>query len=627
MIDEKYPEKMQEIIEDFLHESRENLSDLELIIVDLEKDPQNEVLLNSVFRTVHSLKGAADFLGFTRLVGVSHKLESLLNQLRKGNMTLTPAIMDVIFETIDVMKALLHEVETGTTAEMDIEGTIGKIVKVLAPGERTPVAETSDKEEPKEEQEETKKKALSKKGESKGGRKKTEGKAKKAEGVANEPKVKEEDLFLPPPSPPEPSFPQAEPELQESVPESVQENKKVPEGAHETTIRVDVERLDSVMNLVGELVLTRNRLFQINQELEALYGDDEKIQSLLDNSLHLNLITTDLQLAVLKTRMQPMKKVFSKIPRMVRDIARKRKKEVELIIVGEETEVDRSIIEEIGDPLVHLIRNAVDHGIEISDFRGPLGKPEKGFLRVAAAYDGDHIVIEIEDDGKGMDPERMRQAAVDKGVMDAAEAERLSERDCLNLIFLPGFSTATQVTDISGRGVGLDVVKTNISRLNGTVNVDSRIGEGTLFRIRLPLTVAIIQSLMVGAGDETFAIPLSSVIETLCISPDEVQTIDGNEVISLREEILPVVRLSHELDIPLPEQAEDEKMYVVVTGLAEKKVGLMVTKLYGQEEIVIKTLGQYLTGRREFSGATITGDGKVVMILDIGGLLDQCVAV
>ncbi len=621
MTEENYSEEMQEIVEDFLHESRENLSDLELIFVDLEKDPQNTELLNSVFRTVHSLKGAADFLGFTQLVGIAHKSESLMNQLRKGDMILNPEIVDVIFEAVDVIKALLQEVETGVPAKVDIEGPIGKIMKLLDQGEGAPEADSS----PKEEQKEPKAKPSGKKDESEGGRKKARGKTKKTEvkEETKEPEEKQEDL--PPPSPPEPSAPQSE--VQPPGPVSVQENQEVSGERREQTIRVDVERLDSVMNLVGELVLTRNRLFQINQELEALYGDDEKIQLLLDNSLHLSLLTTDLQLAVLKTRMQPMKKVFSKIPRMVRDLARKKKKEVELLIVGEETEVDKSIIEEIGDPMVHLIRNAVDHGIEISDFRGPLGKPEKGLIRVAAAYEGDHITIEIEDDGKGMDPEKLRQSVVEKGMMDAAEAERLSERECLNLIFMPGFSTATKVTDTSGRGVGMDVVKTNISRLNGTVNVDSRVGEGTLFRIRLPLTVAIIQSLMVGAGEETFAIPLSSVIETLCISPDEVQTIDEREVISLREEILPVVRLSQKLDIPIPETTENEKMYVVVSGVAEKKVGIMVTKLYGQEEIVIKTLGQYLTGRREFAGATITGDGKVIMILDIGGLLDQQVAV
>jgi len=374
------------------------------------------------------------------------------------------------------------------------------------------------------------------------------------------------------------------------------------------------------MNLVGELVLARNRLFKVNEGLEQTYGEDSRIQDLVDTTLQLSLLTTDLQLAVLKTRMQPLKKVFSKIPRMVRDLARKKMKEIDLEIVGEETEVDKSVIEAIGDPLVHLIRNAVDHGIEIPDFRGPLGKPEKGKIRVSASYEGDHIIIDIEDDGKGMDPELLRQKAVEKGTLSKAEAERLSKKECFNLIFAPGFSTAEKVTSISGRGVGMDVVKTNVAKLNGSVKVESQFGAGSKFRIRLPLTIAIIQSLMVGVGEEIYAVPLSSVIETLRVTSQEIQRVDGREVITLRDEILPLVHLSEKVGLTPVSMEEDDRMYVVVTTLAEKKIGIVVTKLFGQEEIVIKSLGNYLKGHPEFSGATLTGDGKVIMILDLAGL-------
>jgi two-component system chemotaxis sensor kinase CheA len=319
--------------------------------------------------------------------------------------------------------------------------------------------------------------------------------------------------------------------------------------------------------------------------------------------------------------MQPMRKVFSKFPRMVRDLARKKKKEINLDISGEDTEVDRSIIEEIGDPLVHMIRNSIDHGIEIPDFREPLGKPEKGLIRLCASYEGDHIIIEVSDDGKGLDPAKLRKTSVEKGILSEEEAEKLSDKESLNLIFAPGFSTAERVTDTSGRGVGMDVVKSNIAKLNGIVNVESTLGEGTKFRIRLPLTVAIIQALMVGAADEIYALSLGSVIETLRVTREEIKTVDDTEVISLRDEILPLTYLATEMGLPRGDDEAAEHMYVVVAGVAEKKIGLVVSKLYGQEEIVIKPLGNYLKGHREFSGATLTGDGKVIMILDVGGLM------
>lgn len=631
MTDGNFADEMQEIVEDFLNEANENLSDLETVFVDLEKDPQNLDLLNSIFRTVHSLKGAADFLGFTRLVKVAHQSESLLNQLRKGNMTLTPEMMDVIFEAVDLIKVLLRQIETGDTSEIEIDGTVEKLTDLLSQGQgktanaSTPAAEKVTREEAAEASQ-TEAKAAPRKTTSKKDKKTKKHKEEEQNQGTDEVTQDEESTVAtstascPPPAIVTPE-PEARASLSDSVPEEQQ--KAVPEAAIEQTIRVDVERLDQVMNLVGELVLARNRLFQINQGLELRYGDIEEIQSLLDNSLHLSLLTTDLQLAVLKTRMQPMRKVFSKIPRMARDLARKTKKEVSLEIIGEETEVDKSIIEAIGDPLVHLIRNSVDHGIEIPDFREPLGKPQKGLLRVSAFYEGDHIIIEIQDDGKGIDPEKLRQVAVEKGVLDPSEAERLSEKECLNLIFKPGFSTAERVTNTSGRGVGMDVVNSNIAKLNGTISLDSEVGKGTRLRIRLPLTVAIIQALMVGVGEEIFAIPLSSIIETLRINQSDIRTVDGSEVISLREEILPVIQLSEALEIPLPELDGDVKMHVVIAGVAEKKVGLMVTQLLGQEEIVIKPLGQYLKGRQEFTGATLTGGGKVIMILDIGGLVGQ----
>ena len=312
---------------------------------------------------------------------------------------------------------------------------------------------------------------------------------------------------------------------------------------------------------------------------------------------------------------------------MVRDLSRGKNKTIDIHLTGEETEVDKSIIEEIGDPLVHLIRNAVDHGIEARGDRTLLGKPEKGQIRVAAVYDGDQIMIQVEDDGKGMDPEKLRKTAVEKKLLDPAVADRLSKKECLNLIFIPGLSTAEKVTDISGRGVGMDVVKTNISRLNGSITVESNIGKGTKILMRLPISVAIIKVLMVGVGKGTFAIPLSSVIETMGVSAGEMDTIREKEAIKIGEEIVPLIQLSHEMDIPISEMEEDTRMYIVLLGVAEKKAALMVSELYGQEEIVIKPLSHYIGTNRLFSGATINGDGKVVMILDVGGLIGQHVLV
>ncbi len=551
MSDEKLRDEMREMVEDFITETSENLSNLECILVDLEKDPNNLELLNSVFRIIHSLKGASGFLGFTGIAEAAHKSESLLNQLRKGAMTLTPEMTDLIFETVDIIKVMLDEIKTGQETGVDFKEAVRQIDKVLD---------------------------------------------QKKQGE------------------PHP--------LKPGLKEKISLN-----GGQDQTVRVNVERLDLLMNLVGEMVLARNRLFKMNQEIEKIYGNDEKILSLVDATLHMGRLTTDLQLAVVRTRMQPVHKVFSRIPRMVRDLSRGKNKTIDIHLTGEETEVDKSIIEEIGDPLVHLIRNAVDHGIEARGDRTLLGKPEKGQIRVAAVYDGDQIMIQVEDDGKGMDPEKLRKTAVEKKLLDPAVADRLSKKECLNLIFIPGLSTAEKVTDISGRGVGMDVVKTNISRLNGSITVESNIGKGTKILMRLPISVAIIKVLMVGVGKGTFAIPLSSVIETMGVSAGEMDTIREKEAIKIGEEIVPLIQLSHEMDIPISEMEEDTRMYIVLLGVAEKKAALMVSELYGQEEIVIKPLSHYIGTNRLFSGATINGDGKVVMILDVGGLIGQHVLV
>ncbi len=581
-------DEMQEIINDFIVETRELLESLDQELVSLEQSPAGEgsnEIVNAIFRGVHTIKGASGFLGFKQLVEVAHEGETLLNRLRQGKQSVTPFVIDVILDVADTIKLLVEKVENKDSGEIAISALIEKVRS--AQEENEPVEEAIEPTSP---------------------------------SIDKLEETKTPSMEIAPPSPEKKEEP--EPVVKAKAPSSVRAAAS-PEkkGKIEQTIRVDTERLDDVMNLVGELVLERNRLLTLVKGLAETHEDNEEISSLSANGSRINLLTSDLQMAVMRTRMQPVKKVFSKFPRMVRDLARSRNKEIELVMEGEETELDKSVIEEIGDPLVHLIRNAADHGIGSPEERKKAGKEGKGTVKLSAYHEGEQIVIEIADDGKGIDSEKIKSKAVDKGVISEAEAERLSEKEALNLIFAPGFSTAETVTDISGRGVGMDVVKTNISKLNGLIDIETQLGKGSRFILKLPLTVAIIETLMVGVGGETFAIPLSSVIETIRVSWEDIRTINNKEVIPLRDRVLPVLRLSDEFDIPVMEF--ENRLYVVVIGLAEKRIGILVEDLFGQEEVLIKPLGDYLSDNEGVSGATITGDGKVVLILDVNSLIQR----
>jgi len=389
----------------------------------------------------------------------------------------------------------------------------------------------------------------------------------------------------------------------------------------EQTIRVEVKRLDHLMNLIGELVLGKNRLLKIYDDVEERYEGEKFLEELNQVVSSISLVTTDLQIAVMKTRMLPIAKVFNKFPRMVRDLSRELGKQIELEISGEETELDKSIVEEIGDPLVHIIRNSCDHGIEDGATRRAHGKPETGLIQLKAYNEGNHIVIEITDDGKGLDADLLRTKAIEKGMITEREADSMTDKEAFALIFKPSLSTAKVVTNVSGRGVGMDVVKTNIEKLNGIIDVDSELGHGTVIKLKIPLTLAIIQALLVGAQEEYYAIPLASVLETVRIPLDEIYTIEGKNVLRLRDEVLSLVRLS---DIFGVKQVYEggEHTYVVVIGLAESKLGVVVDTLVGQEEIVIKSLGDYLQGIEGIAGATIRGDGRVTLIVDVAALMN-----
>ena len=580
-------DEMQELIKEFIAETEEILEGLDQYFIKLEASPGDLVLINEIFRAVHSIKGSAGFLGFNRLVEVAHQAENILNKLRQKEMQTTPEAIDIILESVDVLKRLIKEVKEGSRELIDIAPIKRKLSLLLEyAGSLEEIS--SDKPPaliPASETKET----LSREAE------KVEDGASKSE-YDNE-KDNEQGTMTDRP-----------------VTGTVDQEK-------DQTLRIDTNRLDQVMDLVGELVLSRNRLIKILSEVEELYDGDEKIKSLFETASNLNLITTDLQLAVMKMRMVPIRKVFNKFPRMVRDIARKANKKIDLQISGESTEIDKSVIEEIGDPLVHVIRNSIDHGIELPADRLKNGKPEYGTITLRAFQEGNSIVIQIEDDGKGINPVTVEKKAREKGLIKSADV-RLTPKEVINFIFEPGFSTAEKVSDISGRGVGMDVVKTNIGRINGIIDVNSEVGKGTRITFKIPLTLAIIQVLMVKVNGEIYALPLSSVLETVRISRDCIRSIDGQEILTVRDSLIPLIRLGDVLNIKADHTAK-ELVYVVLVAIAEKRLGIIVDELCHQEEVVIKSVGTYFSDIKEISGATITGDGRVGLILDAGALISQ----
>lgn len=619
-------DEMQEILNDFLTETTEMIDKLDQKFVELETQPNNTALLNEIFRAMHSMKGSAGFLGFSHLVDITHRAESVLNKLRQGEMAVVPAIITVILETVDTVKLLMADIRArGTDVNVSVDVMAKKLDDILAGGiggpapvppavspaaapvsSSTPTAPAEPAAPPPQLGEILVQEGLA--------TKEQVFDALTAQSKQSEPKQPLGELLL-----------AAKAISEKALDQALQKQEKQLKTAEEDqTIRVETRRLDSVMNLVGELVLGRNRLIKIGGMLEQTHEADPQVRALGETLTQLNLVTTDLQLAVMKTRMLPIKKVMAKLPRMVRDLSQKLGKQVRLETHGEDTELDKSVADEIGDPLVHLVRNAIDHGIEMPSERHLKGKPGEGLLRIAASQEGNSIVIRIRDDGRGIPLDKIKASALSKGLVSAAELAAMEPREVVNLIFLPGFSTAEKVTDVSGRGVGMDVVRTNIRKMNGTVEIESDEGKGSLITIKLPLTIAIIQALMVEVERATFAIPLSSVIEAVRIMKSDIKTINGREVLHLRDRVLPLIRLAQEFEIPA--DAERERFYVVVAALGDRRIGVVVDELRSQEEVVIKSIWDYLESIKGISGATITGDGKVVLILDISELVENAQA-
>jgi len=558
-------DEMEEIISEFITEAEESLDRIDPLFVELESKGYDRDILNDIFRSVHTLKGAAGFLGFQSIVDIAHRAESILKRLRDGEIAIKKSYIDVILESVDMLRLLIGHIKDRDGKEEDISNLINRLELALNQ-EATAEAE----------------------------------KVIPQETISV---IKTEENNINPPS--EASSPVISDKVTEKK-ESLQ------------TLRIDVDRVDKVMNLTGEIVLVRNRLLNIATYLDSRYPGDEAVENLLESVSFLDLVTSDMQLAVMKMRMQPLKKVFSKFPRLVRDISSSIGKEVELNISGEETEVDRSVIEHIGDPMVHIIRNAIDHGIEPVEEREKKGKNRKGRINIDAYQKGNQIIIEISDDGKGIDVERVKKKALERSLITYEEYNKISEEAAINLIFLPGFSTAEKATELSGRGVGMDVVKTNISRLNGYVEVSTKKDAGTIFKISLPLTLAIIQSLMVRASGIVYAVPLAPVEETMVIKSKDIKEIAGQKVTIVREKVYPLFELSEILS-GHGNGSHDER-YILVIATGDRRFCIAVDELVGQEEIVIKTIEGKYTDANYVLGATITGDGRVVLIIDPSGI-------
>ena len=622
-------DSMQEIVESFVVETKEICEGLEGDILRLEQTPDDDELVDQIFRAVHTVKGTSGFLSLEQFSVLAHHFEEVLGKLRDKKLDFQPAMTDVMLDAFDHMKILLQQVIDRDLQPLEIEHLI-EALDAISDGtfEASSYSGAASVEAQAEEP------AASPSGTTAAGTG-ADADVQAVEEEATE-QVPETDVKAP-----------KESQKKASEQDTSTSKKSASAGnSAPDTIRVEVSRLNALMDLVGELVLGRNRLLQLvddvrtnrpgtggaNGRSEA--EDEDVLRKLGEASDQVDFTTTELQSAVMQTRMVQIGRVFGKFPRVVRDLAREFGKQIDLEMEGEDTELDKSLVEEIGDPLVHLIRNAADHGIEGPEERKEKGKDPCGQIRLTAGHEGNHIVIEIADDGAGLDPDVLKAKAQEKNVISAAEAEEMSDAEAHQLIFRPGFSTAKSVSQVSGRGVGMDVVKTNLAELNGTIDIDSTLGEGTTFRLKLPLTLAIIQSMLVRSGTETFAVPLYAVVEAIRLEPEVVETIRGSEVIHHRDRVLPLVRLNEALDVqalnaggqqatPADHFGDEDNAYVVIVSVAHRRVALVVDDLIAQEEVVIKSLGDYLKAVPGIAGSTILGDGQVIMILDIGELVEM----
>jgi len=705
----------EDILQDFLIEAGEILEQLSEQLVELENNPDNQDLLNAIFRGFHTVKGGAGFLSLTALVDTCHGAENVFDTLRNHQRKVTSELMDVILQALDTINAQFSATQSRTEpqpASPELLAALDRLAKpetedeapvevpAAAEPEETPQETAADEsagdggvDEITEDEFEAMldelhggqaagKKPAAKKAASKPAAAKPAAKDDASGGddeitddefealldqlhgdkapnqaAAEDSKASKKDAGKPaadandkdeidddefealldqihgkgaaPKKETTPAVakaaeqPAAKPaataaskpaEKPADKPAAAEKAPAAPAAPPpETTVRVDTKRLDQIMNMVGELVLVRNRLLSL-----SVNNEDEEMSKAIAN---LDVVTGDLQGAVMKTRMQPIKKVFGRFPRVVRDLARSLKKDINLELIGEDTDLDKNLVEALADPLVHLVRNAVDHGIEMPDARLQAGKSKTGTVLLSASQEGDHILLSIKDDGAGMDAEKLKNIAIGKGILDTDSAARMSNEDAYALIFAPGFSTKEQISDISGRGVGMDVVKTKINQLNGTVNIQSELGKGTELTIKVPLTLAILPTLMVLVKEQTFALPLAGVSEIINLDMEQTNMVDNQLTLIVRKRAIPLFFLEHWLDRKPDRSKRNEEGHVVVVQIGNQQVGFVVDGLIGQEEVVIKPLDQLLQGTPGMAGATITSDGGIALILDIPSLL------
>lgn len=594
---------MEELLQDFLQEATDLLSDVDNKLVDLEKTPDEKSLLNDIFRGFHTIKGGAGFLNATELVTLCHLTENLFDKLRNDELQLTPELMDLIMSATQGVREMFGELTQSLQPQPADPALLDALRAVIQGGGVKPSAPAPAAPAPAAEAP-------------------AAAPAAPASQVAGEPDWNAVHAAMteggvPPSNATPANAPHVAAAATAAAPKPAP--KPAPRAAApakpETTIRVDTARLDQVLNLSGEIGLTKNRLTSLRADILAGKNDSETLHALDQAVSQLDLLVSDLQNSVMKTRMQPIGRLFQKYPRIARDLARQMGKNIELVLAGEETEVDKTMIEDLADPLIHLIRNAVDHGVESPEDRKSSGKPDKSLVRLEARQEGDHIVLIIADDGRGMSPEKIRSKAVEKGLITEEEANTLDERQSLNLIFLPGFSTKTQISDVSGRGVGMDVVKTNIQKLNGSIEIKSELGKGSVFIISLPLTLAILPVLLVLLDDQPFALPLSLVREILPIEHDKIQEVGGKETLVVRGEVLPVLSLTKLLGWPVRQYPE----YGVFMQTAERSFILGVDSFAGRDDAVIKSLEDFRP--KGVAGVTTLSNGQIVLILDIKELL------
>lgn len=690
-------EASPEEIRIFLEEAEEQILTLEEGIIDLEKssDELDTELLQAIFRAAHTLKGSSAALGHTGMAKLTHEMENLLDQLRKGTREVTPEFINLLLEGIDALRIYNEEIatdeesgyspdelieklrligqstsqakkEVSATEEsvqtaffvpqlvnialenakahgnkvftiralLNLENTLPAVrayqILMLLEEKGTIIASDPTMQNIESELKDSEVKVLLVTGASKGEIEKElanvpDVRKIKIEEINKDAKPKQEikteasETEQVVEKPKEEAKDESRSEKKDKELTNIERKFKA-DSVISSTIRVDVEILDGLMNLVGELVIDRTRLVSEITQLHEAEDKTVPLENLSQTGAHIGRVTEQLQELIMKARMLPLETLFRKFPRMVRDLALKAGKEVELIMEGEETELDRSVIEQISDPLIHLLRNAIDHGLEDPEVREQAGKDKVGKIILSAEPEENYIVIRLRDDGKGIDPEKIARSAVKKGLISAEKANDLSVREAVDLIFLPGFSTSEKVTQVSGRGVGMDIVKKNIENLNGNIQVFTELGKGTEFRIELPLTLAIMRTLLVQSSENLFAIPLGSVAETHRINKKEIKYVNKRKAMTLRGNVLPLVHLEELFDMPIPENLTDN-FFVVVVRVAQQQVGLIVQKLIGEEEVVIKTLSKLLGDTRGISGAAILGQGDVALILDVPSLI------